>query len=1533
MADTQVKLPEGYEDAKPVNEDNSQQQVSLPPGYEDAKPAEQSAGTTDQGNTPEKQPSTFDKATSVTKKGWEKANTPTYTPSEQEQNAYMRAKNYSTSAPTKEESDSPIWTGIKKGAAGAYADTTDTLRSFTSPVGMATLASGSAGELPGAVGKAAGALGKIAGLGFGAQGAKEAYEGGKDIAQHGVTPENVRQTTGGAGQALLGATAGGEMLGKGAKLIHDLPEVDAKIKAGVQKFKDTASGARAKGLVGNEYMPPAKGAVPPAKAGALPRIEYATPTPNGAEPNLVGPEHAEGTMPAHEAPVTPKGAMGRIEYAEPTPSAATKEPGLVGNEHTEAQAPAGEAQPRNPVQGVEYGEHQPAATTPDKEITPEMVKSTPGTSMSPEGKALVEKLIGKQEAEPAAKEPDMAISDEITKRREAKQAEQQTARDKEIAEEGGYTEPGKTNPKPTGTGEVNKPTHSDEAHMTQAREELGEAAPTSAVLARAKELQDEAGKAHEARTAPKEEVDNGLSSSEAQRAEHDASGGSTFTPEGENLKGAKKFSVGSYPERTQTLPNLSDADLRRFKAENLDLLKQPDHAVGSWKDNHGNHVLDVVKLYDDRDAAIAAGKAANQQGIYGLENGEYIDTGGTGKGTVDEAKAQAEAEAPKTNEGATDKTNAASESKAAPEDVTAVNNIVKDLGEQDIIKAGRKYDVDHEDYDFKKRDENRHRVERDQYAKDLTETIPDEMKQRLIKAADAFDDSSDQTFTDAERSNDSRAQRAKAIWDMAHTEWKPVSGGSQAAEGVGTEENPIVKRAKDFSDTGNYEVKVGDKRTLISRDPESGYWYHEGPGHFSERVAGFSKGDAVEAAVRKIDKYPAPPDTEANMHEVKLSSKDKDVASWLQGGLDAWSDDNAFLEDVGHEPMKSDDIMQIKNGKLTLTKDPAVVADALERLEAQAQDMELPKDDPDYKSSKDFARQADRLAGKIRQAAGIPEDMAHSLVEDFLKKQGGSPEEQMKAKGPAPEASTATARMSDEELLKHGFTKEDIEAGKHLPEAGGGGKGKSAAAEKGIPEAFAKHMTPEEIASVTKTDRGTQSFLESMAKLPSVQEYTDIALAGEGARKWYQRSSSAFDAVKEEAPKYFDQPGDKDKFIGLLASSSPRQSVAMNMRETLGAWKAYVDAGRPEGEALKTLLRNQFTLPNTKIPNAMKALAGEKMWPDLSKNTAFKAPSFERNLRGWLDYSTNDGWMALFGGVDPAAISKASSYHPLSVATRAAAKELGWETAEAQAAIWSFTQALTERGEELPEEIRRQSEDFADILAHDPQTRQLVSDLGVNLDQLDTRLKAIGEKPEVTGRTTGTTSRSIGKLKGRIEEARGKGAIPPSKSAQGEMTFREPHPVRNKSRIELPEETADEDTSFEPEKLDKEESEAIPLNKLYDRSAVLIAPDGKLMSIPEYDPRSESPQHPELLRKSGYKGDMTKFLKEGGVRAYTTGPEEAGVEIQNDSPETIQRALRVVDGLDREKTRFEIADPKTFRTTFSASGTYSQIKAALDKRK
>src|SRR5579859_2531022 len=123
--------------------------------------------------------------------------------------------------------------------------------------------------------------------------------------------------------------------------------------------------------------------------------------------------------------------------------------------------------------------------------------------------------------------------------------------------------------------------------------------------------------------------------SDEQVAAHEANGGSTFTPEGENLAGKDLYSVGAHPDRTLQVDKLTPEVLEKFKADNADLLKDGEHAVGTWKDSDtGKTVLDITKLHTDRDEAVAAGKVANQKAIYHLGGEGEIPTGGTGEGPL-----------------------------------------------------------------------------------------------------------------------------------------------------------------------------------------------------------------------------------------------------------------------------------------------------------------------------------------------------------------------------------------------------------------------------------------------------------------------------------------------------------------------------------------------------------------------------------------------------------------------------------------------------------------------------------------------------------------------------------------------------------------------------------------------------------------------------------------------------------------------------------------------------------------------------------
>ena len=428
------------------------------------------------------------------------------------------------------------------------------------------------------------------------------------------------------------------------------------------------------------------------------------------------------------------------------------------------------------------------------------------------------------------------------------------------------------------------------------------------------------------------------------------------------------------------------------------------------------------------------------------------------------------------------------------------------------------------------------------------------------------------------------------------------------------------------------------------------------------------------------------------------------------------------------------------------------------------------------RSFKSRAEQAEQLLKHMWEQK--PTDLAGkgktTIRQDLGKLE---PKGQFEAKGPAPEATPETAKMSDEELKKLGFTQADIDAGMHIPKVGGGGEGaatKMAGMEK-IPENITKLFREDEIAGL-KTPKSQETAAKQLMKVPAVQEWADIANLGAGERKWYQRGTAAAKAIAELLPQFFDKEGDTDKFLNVLASLSPRQAIAENFTEAIRVWKELKEAeksgidlneklttkppaGYPKDEewtrAGKILWDNIGMNRKAKIPNALAALSGKsalEMWPDLKDNRYFKVPSFAANLAGFLDKVTSDGWMAAFAGIGEKELSNPSSYHPMAVMTRAAAEALGWEPAEAQAAIWAAVKTLTEKGTITPEGIRQYSQDFADIVKNDVQIRDMLKDMGVNLEELDGKLDKIEGRPEVTSRGTPTTEDSVRKLSERLEK-------------------------------------------------------------------------------------------------------------------------------------------------------------------------------------
>lgn len=298
-----------------------------------------------------------------------------------------------------------------------------------------------------------------------------------------------------------------------------------------------------------------------------------------------------------------------------------------------------------------------------------------------------------------------------------------------------------------------------------------------------------------------------------------------------------------------------------------------------------------------------------------------------------------------------------------------------------------------------------------------------------------------------------------------------------------------------------------------------------------------------------------------------------------------------------------------------------------------------------------------------------------------------------------------------------------------------------------------------------------EAFNQALQKLPEVRELVAAAKAGSVGRDWYERSIQAFDAMRDLAPAYF-RPDDADRFAGVLAATSPQQSVAMNLRETLRFWKEWDDAGRPSSAKQILKLQNRgkispLTNQGAKLGNVVRAINGLDLTQD-EQYRNFKIANFAKNLSSAVEPGvTLDSWMGVFSGLDKNQLEKAHFYHSLAVKTRLAARKLGWHPRQAQAAIWSFVRTLSTlsgwgKGRHHPptevlnflthEDLARFSQDFSDLLYTDDDVRNKLEELGVDLHELDKRLEQI-PKPSLEGAVQKTPSRLLGRAAERISKA------------------------------------------------------------------------------------------------------------------------------------------------------------------------------------
>lgn len=159
---------------------------------------------------------------------------------------------------------------------------------------------------------------------------------------------------------------------------------------------------------------------------------------------------------------------------------------------------------------------------------------------------------------------------------------------------------------------------------------------------------------------------------------------------------------------------------------------------------------------------------------------------------------------------------------------------------------------------------------------------------------------------------------------------------------------------------------------------------------------------------------------------------------------------------------------------------------------------------------------------------------------------------------------------------------------------------------------------------------------------------TTMALDGRHHRRWYRQAGRDLQALSErESPA--DPSGWKERFVDILAITSPRVAVVRNIRLAL------------------CYSRMRKAHPTT-IRGVRAAL---EHWEDTGEIRGPKTSRFAKALNGDEDAVVLDVWMAFAMRVDQRVFATKSGYERHSRTIRRVAKKLGWTPAETQASIWA----------------------------------------------------------------------------------------------------------------------------------------------------------------------------------------------------------------------------------------------------------------------
>lgn len=276
-------------------------------------------------------------------------------------------------------------------------------------------------------------------------------------------------------------------------------------------------------------------------------------------------------------------------------------------------------------------------------------------------------------------------------------------------------------------------------------------------------------------------------------------------------------------------------------------------------------------------------------------------------------------------------------------------------------------------------------------------------------------------------------------------------------------------------------------------------------------------------------------------------------------------------------------------------------------------------------------------------------------------------------------------------------------------------------------KSITKHLAPAERDSI-RSDTA-KNLVDVFESLPKDEDFETAVRLGGSKKGWYQRAAVALRTIFGE---------DTETFVGVLAATSPRQSVQKNLVMSLEVWKAWNDAGRPSDPAEIRKITDSMVQLDSRRNNVVRALTGKDL-VDTPVNTSdkidndtflsgFKVESFRRNLLGDMFHSTNDSWMAQFAGIEQKIFGTKAGYLAFTAKVRRVADKVGVKPAEVQETVWSFFKTLVESTRvdrpakdvlaNLSEKDILTTPEFHDELIENPEVRELLGKLGFKEDQL-----------------------------------------------------------------------------------------------------------------------------------------------------------------------------------------------------------------------